>query len=858
MTVRWYERLIFWRQAADVEAAPSTPRAPDPFPTSAASSSARSTTGQRAPTLQTETARRLAGGRLSVDRPADLFGTPRILVPGSADHNWRTLDLDTGTLDRISSAELMELLVDVSPDISRALWDFLRLCNPGWEAAALLGEEPDEAGQIALDAFLGALGALYGSVDVVLDRLFMGAFLRGGMLGELVLDKRGRLPIDLATPDPETVRFRLANDDERGQVWQLCQQQGPGRTVPLDRPTVAYVPVDPLPGSPYGRPLASPALFSSLFLLGLLHDLRRVVAQQGYPRIDLAVSMEKLQAAMPDDLADDQEAMKGWVAAVISEVQTVYGGLEPDDAYIHTDVIAVNRPVGAVDASSLGAVDGLIKALERMLTRALKTMPLLMADTAGASEANANRQWEVHAAGIKSLQHRAESLLGRLLTLALQAQGLRATVRFRFAELRAAELLRDAQAEALQIANARAKYDAGYIGQAEAAQIVVGHAPDQPEPRVASSGTATGNLATTQAEPGGNRVTMPTHRAGCDCGRPREQPAVAPGETGQRIKIIPEGADEPLPDVPSEVSITDADIRRAVNAWDAAMPDYAGLLEAVVIGQEGWDEEDLLRIAGYGRPALRAMSAEQKKAALAAPPDPALEAWFAANEPLSYPAHRDDQRAYGDDSPWEWDQPSKRYRNRDSGRYMSSRQMLPLRDAFIDAQKEAVTDLVDRLVDGEISTNRFVQEMRNLIKTSFVDEYALAHGGRHNMTSRDFGIVGQMCRSQYSYLNNFAAEMNDGKLSPGQIRARGRLYIEAASQAYERAAAEVRGISGPHGLPAYPGDGSTACRTNCRCSWEFTETDDAWECRWTLHPAEHCLDCLGRSATWNPYVVAKR
>jgi len=783
----WWQR--FWGVAAASAAEPT------------ANASAVRPPAQRA--VSTDLPRRLAGGRLSTDDINGAYGGAlALLSPVSAESDWRTLELDANTLDTLSPSELMELLADISPDISRALWDFLRLSNPGWEARALRPgtDELDEAGQAALAAFIDVLVAEYGSFDVVLNRLFVGAFLRGAFFAELVLDRRGRVPLDLVTPDPVTARFRRVDDPDRGPLWRLCQGQGV-HIIDLNRPTIMYVPVDPLPGSPYGRPLAAPALFSSLFLLGLLHDLRRVVAQQGYPRIDLSISLERLHAAMPAELEDDPEAVKKWVDAMIREVQNVYASLQPDDAYIHTDVINVNRPVGTVDASSLGAVDGLIRALERMITRALKTMPLLMADTAGASEANANRQWEVHAAGIKSLQHLAENLLSRLLTLALQAQGLPATVEFRFAELRAAEMLRDAQTENLQITNARAKYDAGWTSQDEAAEAVTGHAADVPEPRVAAEGGA-GGLGTVNPEPGSNRARRSLVR------RVRLTPVA-----GVRVKIIPEGAAEPLPEVPDEVALTDADVRRAIDAWDALMPAYAGLLEAVVLGQEQWDEQDRARRSG--------------------------------------------RRAYGDESPWEWDQASKRYRNTETGRYMGGRQMLPLRDEFIDAQKAAAGDLADRLAAGEITTNRYVEEMRGLIKTTYIDEYALAHGGRNNMTSRDFGIVGNMCRDQYAYLNTFAGEINAGDLSPAQIRARGRLYIESASQAYERAQAEVRGISGPHALPAYPGDGTSACRSNCRCSWEFRETETTWEATWTLHPAEHCEDCLSRASEWAPYVVAK-
>jgi hypothetical protein len=136
-----------------------------------------------------------------------------------------------------------------------------------------------------------------------------------------------------------------------------------------------------------------------------------------------------------------------------------------------------------VDASSLGAVDALIKALERMATRALKTMPLMMGLDQSTNETDSNRQWEIHAAGIKSIQHYAESLLEHLLTLALEMQGIQARIEFRFAELRAAEELRDEQTRTMKINNARAEYEAGWISQDEAAEKVTGHKADQPAPR---------------------------------------------------------------------------------------------------------------------------------------------------------------------------------------------------------------------------------------------------------------------------------------------------------------------------------------------------------------------------------------
>lgn len=428
----------------------------------------------------------LPSGRLSKDNVADtLPGLLTIAPPTAFDDAWQVLHADRRYLECLSPARLLEVLADMSPEVSRALWDFLRLCNPGWEANAHRrtsagNKTPDARGQAALDAFLDTLDDHYGSVDIVFGRLFMAAFLRGALFSELVLDQNGRRPVDIATPDPITVRFRRVNDPSRGPIWQPGQWQN-GQFMPFDRPTVRYTPIDPFPGNPYGRALAAPSLFTALFLLGMLHDIRRVVQQQGYPRLDLSLDTEKL-ATILDEYTGDSAEYQAKLQEVVDAVVNAYAELEPDDAYVHTDVVTVNRPVGAVDSSSLGAIDGLIAALERMATRALKSMPIMMGLSESNTETQANRQYEIYAAGIKSIQHYAETTLERLLTLALEAQGIQASVEFRFAEMRAAEALRDAQTEAMQIQNAAAKRDQGWISQDQASEEITGEPAVAPEP----------------------------------------------------------------------------------------------------------------------------------------------------------------------------------------------------------------------------------------------------------------------------------------------------------------------------------------------------------------------------------------
>jgi hypothetical protein len=452
--------------------------------------------------------------RVSVDDPlAGVLAGLTYYAPPDAENQWRQGKLDASTLDKMEPARLLEFLADLSPELSLALWHFNRFCNPGFTVKAFTPgtETINEPAQAAVDAFLALLGDLYGAIDVVIARLFVNAWMRGGFFAELVLDKSGRFPVDLATPDARWLQFRREMDPVRGPVWIPYQWQG-SQQVRIDVPTVRYVPIDPLPGKAYGRALASPAMHVTIFTLGMLHDLRRVVQQQGWPRPDITLDLDQLLKTMPPDVQGDPDKLRVWLDQVAAGVAEAYGVLQPDDAYVHTSATTMNRPFGTMDSSSLGAVDGLIGVLERMAMRGLKSAPVLMGLADQGSETHANRVYELHIQGIKAIQHLAEGLLEYLIELGLRAQGLQATVEWRFAENRAAEMLRDQQTLKLKIQNAALAYARGWISQDEAALMALDReGSDQEEPRIATAGLVGGggggnNPDTVVAEPGSNRA----------------------------------------------------------------------------------------------------------------------------------------------------------------------------------------------------------------------------------------------------------------------------------------------------------------------------------------------------------------
>ena len=225
--------------------------------------------------------------------------------------------------------------------------------------------------------------------------------------------------------------------------------------------------------------------------------------------------------------------------------------------------------------------------------------------------------------------------------------------------------------------------------------------------------------------------------------------------------------------------------------------------------------------------------------------------------------------------PWVWDERTCRYRDADTGRYLSRSAVLGYVQGSLDAGRtstastisggvnSAGTDLLANLAaNGMLSPTDWHEMMREQIKREYIRQYMLGRGGRGSMTAVDWGSIGGMLREQYRYLDDFARLVADGTLSEGQIRARAAMYVNSAREAFERGKARALGI--PAGeLPAMPGDGSTICLTNCNCDWVHEEVQGevgdpiGWDSTWTLGPVKtsHCQDCLDRAKKWNPFEI---
>jgi len=203
---------------------------------------------------------------------------------------------------------------------------------------------------------------------------------------------------------------------------------------------------------------------------------------------------------------------------------------------------------------------------------------------------------------------------------------------------------------------------------------------------------------------------------------------------------------------------------------------------------------------------------------------------------------------------YRWDTASRRFRNAESGRYVSASTVYAARQGLIDAAAARVEAVCAELASGDLSVEAWTQQMRAIVKQTTIEQYLLGHGGVKTMTQSDWGRIGYQLREQYGYLQNFAHNIDaGGALTDAQIAARAVLYVNASWVVYEQAHELAWNVR----LPARPGDGSTPCRGNCRCAWRYEpheDTNEVWVF-WQLDPgANHCDECVSRSQTWAPLI----
>ena len=122
-----------------------------------------------------------------------------------------------------------------------------------------------------------------------------------------------------------------------------------------------------------------------------------------------------------------------------------------------------------------------------------------------------------------------------------------------------------------------------------------------------------------------------------------------------------------------------------------------------------------------------------------------------------------------------------------------------------------------------------------------------------NLSKAERGEIAALVNEQLGYLQGFAKAIADGTLTPRGLAARAAMYSGAVRETYNLTR------WGAWDLPFVPGDGSTECMTNCKCSIDIVDSGDGQGLLyWRLGATErHCKTCPGR-ARQSPYAIERK
>ena len=316
--------------------------------------------------------------------------------------------------------------------------------------------------------FIKQLDVYYGSFSSHIDSLWSGIFLTGGAFPELILGSGGRAPLDLVFNDPSSARFRREQSPLRGVHPRLGQETRTGFNYLDDTPLVKYLGFDRLTDNPYGRPIIGPAVHSSVFLLGLIQDLRRAIANVGLSRTDYVLEQAEVLELIDrnPDMANDEEAQAQFINEHIEKIKTALASLDVDDNFVHLSTVKVNHSTNPMTVNMNG-LSTVIETLQRNVVNGFKGISALLNIMNSTTETHIRSQLEYFVSALQSLQDEVATMLSQFFDIANQVQGISGETDFKFRRQRTADKLNMAEIERIRTETVVNKVDSLIITAAE-------------------------------------------------------------------------------------------------------------------------------------------------------------------------------------------------------------------------------------------------------------------------------------------------------------------------------------------------------------------------------------------------------
>jgi len=426
-------------------------------------------------------ARAAADTKLLAGRPSGAAARARAgasgfasLIPRQNIDDW-TPRLGSTALDTLRTVR------DRDPDASQAVMNLLLLMGQGYRVEMEDQQgKPHQEAQADAQAWDAQVGSDYGGgMDALVSVLGLTLATQGALAGELELTKDLRDVLDLHPLDPARFTFKRDGDGrlQRGVfVGKGKLGADPDGMIVFNPNQVRYVPLHPDVDDPYGRSPILAALTAIFFKIQLLEDLKAVVHNQGYPRLDIKVVQNMVLDAIPAHLKvpGKEGEQAAFVSSFLVELQAQYSALEPDDTFIHWDSVVVDY-VGPSGSGGVN-IDTLMNVLDTQIVNGLKHVKILLNRNEGSTTTHASIQWRAYALFVNGMQRVLKRVLEWAHTTRAQIKGyVGVHAKVTFDALPTTDHIAESQAFGSKVQGWIAAIDAGLATRDEAAQDLFGH-----------------------------------------------------------------------------------------------------------------------------------------------------------------------------------------------------------------------------------------------------------------------------------------------------------------------------------------------------------------------------------------------
>ena len=324
-------------------------------------------------------------------------------------------------------SEAIDFLKRVHPDVSMALWNFLRLSNQGHQMRFydLRNKEKrlPEA-ESGWHEFASRINEVSNAgLDGLIDILHQMAFMRGAQAVEVEVDEQRTGIYDVHPVIPQTIEWRIGERNGR-KVWIPYQRQSM-KEVSLEKGKANFfwVPTDPDPDDPRGTVIMAPVLQAIDFQMQIFQDLSAVLHHQGWPRNDVKILLERMMSAMPPEVQANPKKQREWLTERWNEIKETMENLDPDSDYIHYDDIEINMNQGANANRGLD-VRAITEMVDQQTFSGAKQMSIFMNRNSGVTETWGTVQFMIFCSGIASVQRGSKRLVEEVARLWLRVNGI--------------------------------------------------------------------------------------------------------------------------------------------------------------------------------------------------------------------------------------------------------------------------------------------------------------------------------------------------------------------------------------------------------------------------------------------------